>query len=190
MTVCPSSSTRFSRSMAIIGSSSMMRTSVAIAAAISRPDSSTSARTSSFGHAEDLGRLPVREPFERDQQERLPRQGRDLAEMPVARRRRGHRIGSRPIGRVPDAREDTVKVDARFGGRRRVLKQRPIFAQGFKGRGDVGIARRLASRQSPRIAPQVREILGNCFRRPSASLRGLVTLIIARRFHRGKFRYG
>ena len=60
-------------------SSSMMSTSVAISAASSRPDSSTSERSVGTSMSEDAGGVLLGEAFQRDQQERLARQRRDLA---------------------------------------------------------------------------------------------------------------
>ncbi len=72
-------------------SSSMISTSVAISAASSRPESSTSSRKLRHVDIEHLGGVVLRQPLQRDQQERLARHRRDLGQMPFDRlvRRRG-----------------------------------------------------------------------------------------------------
>ncbi len=62
-----------SRSMAIIGSSSMMSTSVATCAAISRPAESISSSTFGDVDIEDLRRLGGGEAFHRAEQKGLAR---------------------------------------------------------------------------------------------------------------------
>ena len=74
-------------------SSSMIRTSVAISAASSRPDSSTSSRSAGTSMSRMVGRVLLGETLERDQQEGLPRQRRDLAE-PLLDRHLGVGTGS------------------------------------------------------------------------------------------------
>ncbi len=66
-------------------SSSMISTSVAISAASSRPDSSTKLAQRRHVDIEDRGGVLLGKPFERHQQEGLPRQRRDLAEPPLDR---------------------------------------------------------------------------------------------------------
>ena len=65
-------------------SSSMIRTSVAISAASSRPDSSTSVAQLRHVDVEHLGGVVLGQAFQRDQQKRLPRHRRDLRQMTLA----------------------------------------------------------------------------------------------------------
>jgi hypothetical protein len=43
----------------------------------------------------------------------------------------------------------------------RLVEQRGILKQGFKHGPDIGVARRLVSRQRTGVAPQQRQVFGN-----------------------------
>ena len=107
----PRLSTRPSRSMAMKVSSSMMRTSVAISAASSRPDSSTRARNVGHFDSENVGGVLLREAFQRHQQEGLAGLRRDLAKPLLDRLlRRAARLGALvDPDRIPDFREKLVE---------------------------------------------------------------------------------
>ena len=97
-------------------SSSMIRTSVAISAASSRPECSTSSRKRRHVDVEHLGGLVFRQAFQRHQQERLARFRRDLREMLFDRQvRRDCRRVCRWPHRIPDFAEQLVERDAGRG---------------------------------------------------------------------------
>ena len=104
-------------------SSSMMRTSVAISAASSRPDSSTSARSVGQVAVENFRGVFFGEAFERHQQKGLTRPRRDLGEMLVRRQDdlSGFRLAVHR-DRIPDLREQAVQADARIGAGRQNLR--------------------------------------------------------------------
>ena len=159
MTRWPRLSTSASRSMAMKVSSSMIRTSVAISAASSRPDSSTRLRSVGRSTLQDLRRVLLGEAFQRHQQEGLPRARGELGEVLS-----GGRLGCRAgVGlavhgdRIPDLGEQAIErhpLDCRSNSR-----DFGSGDQGFQRGGHIGVAGGLAAGQRAGIAAQKRQML-------------------------------
>ena len=140
-------------------SSSMIRTSVAISAAISRP--AVSVKRAGLGDVdvEDERHLLLGEAFEREQQERLPRQRRDVRQ-PALRRQRQRRDFGIVVerDRIPDLGEKLEQPGARAMP---FVEQRAVLQQGLQHGAHIGIARGLVSGQRTGIAPQQRQMFSN-----------------------------
>ena len=99
------------------------------------------------------------EAFEREQQERLPRQRRDVRQ-PALRRQRQRRDFGIVVerNRVPDLGEQLEQPGARAMP---FVQQRAILQQGLQHGGHISIARGLVSGQRAGIAPQQRQMFSN-----------------------------
>src|SRR6266700_820526 len=131
ITLWPRFFTRLSRSIAMKVSSSMIRTSVAISAAISRPAASES----------------------------LPRQRRDVRQ-PALRRQRQRRDVRVVVDRdrIPDLGEQAEQSGTRAIP---LVEQRGILQQGLQHGPDISVTRSLISGQRTGIAPQQRQMFSN-----------------------------
>jgi hypothetical protein len=119
-------------------SSSMISTSVAISAAISRPAASARRRVSADVGAEDEGDFSSEKPSSDKQQEGLARQRRDVGQPPL-RRQRQRRDVALVVDRhrIPDLGEQPEQARARAVA---FVEQRAILQQRFEHGGDIGIA--------------------------------------------------
>ncbi len=153
-----------SRSMAIIGSSSMMRTSVATCAAISRParsiSSSTLATSTSRICAASAGEKPS------TAQSRNACRGRgvidsSLRSTGVAGARRALRLEV-DVNRVPQPDKGAIERDARIEG---AVERLRILDQHFEGRRHIGVAGGLGAGKRAGEAPQIREMRRDRFGR-------------------------
>ena len=103
---------------------------------------------------EDESDFLFRKSFERQQQEALARQRRDVRQPALRRHRQRDDIIVVIHGDgIPDLREQTKQTRARSV---LLVEQRLILQQRFKHCPDIGIAGRLISRQRTGIAPQQR----------------------------------
>ena len=99
----------------------------------------------------DEGDLILGEALQREQQEDLARQRRDVRQPLLGARMQRHHVGILVDGhRVPDFREDTEQPGA---GTLAFIQQVSVLQQGFQHGRHVGIARRLAAGQGAGIAP-------------------------------------
>ena len=138
-------------------SSSMISTSVAISAASSRPDSSTSERSVGDVDIENLRGVLLGEAFQRDQQERLARQGREAGEpLSAGMSAVDGRLLAVERDRIPDLGEQPIERDPRAAG---LVDDRRIRDQGLQGGAHIGVAGGLAAGQGPGITPQKRQVL-------------------------------
>ena len=127
-------------------SSSMISTSVAISSAISRPAVSASLPDLGDVGMQHEGDLFLGEAFQRQQQERLPRQRRDVRQPPLGRHRQRPHIGVViQRDRIPDLRKQPEKTGARAV---LLVEQRRILQQGLQHRRDIGVAGSLACRSA------------------------------------------
>ena len=135
----------------------MIRTSVAISAASSRPDSSTRPRSVGRSQLEDLGGVLLGEALQRHQQEGLPRPRGDLGEVLL-----GRQMASLASGlavhrdRIPDLGEQAIEGDPRIAARFQHFR---AGDQGFQGGGHIGVAGGLAAGQRAGITAQKRQML-------------------------------
>jgi hypothetical protein len=120
------------------------------------------------------------EALQAGEQERLPRQGRDLPDADLRRQvpldlvaAAVHRKG------IPDAGEDLEQLNLQVAGRPDGVG----FAhEGLEGGGDVGIPRHLAAGQGTGIAAEVRQVLDDKLRcRHTRPLDGVWNLVAIRR---------
>ena len=127
-------------------------------AASSRPASSTSLTQRRRIDVKDSRRLFLRKSLDRDQQERLARLGRYLAEIAFRREVASHRIGGAINGkRIPDRRKQPKQ-----GNSQQVLRiqQTRILDQRLKRGCDIGVTGSLTAGQGTGIAAQVGKIAG------------------------------
>ena len=105
------------------------------------------------------GGLLLGEAFQRDQQERLPRLGRDPAEPLLDRQLGVHRRLGTAIDhdRTPDLGEEVVEPHARAA---RGIEDGLVLQHRFQRRRHVGVARLLAARQGPGVTAQKRHDAG------------------------------
>ena len=140
-------------------SSSMISTSVAISAAISRPAASASLRVS----ATSVPRMKATSSSEKPSSDSSRNAWRGSGVMFDSRRSDG--IGSgRDIGvvverhRIPDLGEQPEQSGARS---MLLVEQRRVLQQGLQHGRHIGVAGGLISRQRPGIAPQQRQMFSN-----------------------------
>ena len=158
-TLWPSDSTRPSRSKAMSGSSSMIRTSVAISAASSRPDLLDQAAQGGGVHFEHLGGIGLREAFQRHQEKRLARPGGQIAQPFLDRE-----ATDDPIGvlvqrhRLPDLGKAAVQLHPRVSA---AANDGGIFDQGLEDFRHIGVPRALAAGEGPRVPAQKGQMLSD-----------------------------
>src|SRR5262249_29481886 len=105
------------------------------------------------------GDFLFRKAFQRQQQEGLARQRRDVGQPPLGRHRQRRHVGVFvDRNRIPDPREQAKQSGART---KLLIQQRRVLEQGLEHGRDVSVARRLASRQGTGIAPQQRQMFSN-----------------------------
>jgi len=108
---------------------------------------------------EDEGDFFLGKSFQRQQQEGLPRQRRDVRQPALRRRRRGRDF--RLVvdrDRIPDLGKQPEKPGA---GAVPLVQQRRILQQGLEHRSDIGVAGCLVAGQRAGIAPQQRQMFSN-----------------------------
>jgi hypothetical protein len=101
----------------------------------------------------------LRKTFQRQQQEGLPRQRRDVRQPPLRRQRQRRHV--RVVvdrHRIPDLGEQAEQSGARTVP---FVEQRAVLQQGLQHGPDIGVARGLVSGQRTGIAPQQRQMFSN-----------------------------
>ena len=143
--------------MAMNVSSSMIRTSVAISAASSRPDSFNQTPQRRQIAVENSGRVLLGEAFEGHQQESLARPGGDLGEVLLWRRVRLSNVAfAVHFDRIPDLCEQVIERNSLI---RNGFQHFRAGDQRFQGRRDVSVARRLATGERAGVAAKKRQML-------------------------------
>ena len=109
--------------------------------------------------AENESHLLLGKAFQRQQQEGLPRQGRDVRQPPLRRQRQRRHVGVL----VDRDRIPYLGEQAEQSGTRTVpfVEQRAVLQQGLQHGPDIGVARGLVPGQRTGIAPQQRQMFSN-----------------------------